>query len=453
MENTIYDLKNPVRSYFRLSIPVVCGMIVTLIYNLADTYFVGKTGNMELVAGVSLCAPVFTILMAFGNIFGQGGNSLIARLFGEKKFKAIRGVSSFCFWISLFCGTLILAAGFLFSSGILQILGADLSTWSYAQSYLRWICLGAPLIVFSFVPNNLLRTEGLVMESMMGTITGSIVNIVLDPIFIFRLNMGAAGAAIATVLGYVFTDLYFVFILLKKTRYLTLSFGALHASGKEIIQIFGIGFSAALTNILQSLCIIFLNQSLLSYGTQAIAAMGIVQKVIMIVQLVLTGFAFGGAPLYGYLYGAQHLDILRKLIRFCLVWMCGLAAGLGLPLLLFPEAFLRIFIQIPDVLEAGRAMLVWQCAGLPGAAFVLFFNVLFQACGNMTASYLLALSRQGILFLAVLLIARTVLGYTGILASQAIADWLSFVLTVILYRFSFSESRAGASTDSVQSHP
>lgn len=369
MQSMIFDSNHPVREYFKLSLPVVLSMLVSLIYNLADTFFIGRTNNADLVAGVSLCVPVFTLLMAFGNIYGQGGNSLISRALGKQNHDLVRHISSFCFW-----GALLTVVGLTFVG-----------------------------LVFS------------------------------KPIL---MSLGAQGAAIATVLGYVATDLYFLYVLRKKSSLLSLRWKA-QADKKEIL---GIGASAAITNITQSVCIILMNQCLLPYGNEQIAAMGIVLKVTMIVQLLLTGFAFGGAPLYGYLFGSQNFGTLKKLIRFCALWMGGLALALSLPLFCFPKALLSVFIQVNTVIEAGATMLRWQCAGMVFGGLVLFFTVLFQTTGKMAPSYILSLSRQGIVFVVVLFVLKSAFGYSGILASQAVADWFSAAIALGLYRSVFVRS-------------
>lgn len=369
MQSMIFDSNHPVREYFKLSLPVVLSMLVSLIYNLADTFFIGRTNNADLVAGVSLCAPVFTLLMAFGNIYGQGGNSLISRALGKQNHDLVRHISSFCFWGALLTGVGLTFVGLVFSKPIL-------------------------------------------------------------------MSLGAQGAAIATVLGYVATDLYFLYVLRKKSSLLSLRWKA-QADKKEIL---GIGASAAITNITQSVCIILMNQCLLPYGSEQIAAMGIVLKVTMIVQLLLTEFAFGGAPLYGYLFGSQNFGTLKKLIRFCALWMGGLALALSLPLFCFPKALLSVFIQVNTVIEAGATMLRWQCAGMVFGGLVLFFTVLFQTTGKMAPSYILSLSRQGIVFVVVLFVLKSAFGYSGILASQAVADWFSAAIALGLYRSVFVRS-------------
>ena len=187
MENKIFTDSNIPKAYLRLSLPLVFSMAVTLIYNLADTYFVARSNDTNIVAGVSLGMPLFTLLMAFGNIFGQGGSSLISRLLGQKDDEGVRRVSSFCFYITVIAGLVIAAAMLAFRVPLLYVLGASEETFVHASNYYIYLALGAPFIMVSFIHSNLLRAEGMSKESMAGTVLGAVVNIILDPIFISGL--------------------------------------------------------------------------------------------------------------------------------------------------------------------------------------------------------------------------------------------------------------------------
>ena len=205
MENAIFEEKKVSKAYMKLSLPLVLSMTVSLIYNLADTFFVAQTQNTNIVAGVSLCAPLFTTLMALGNIFGQGGSSLISRLLGKNDTTATRRVSAFCFWGAILIGVLMGFIMLLFRTPLLYVIGANEETFNFARDYYTWLAIGAPALVLSFIHSNLLRSEGMSKESMIGTMGGAIVNILLDPIFISVLGLNAGGAAMASVIERVFT--------------------------------------------------------------------------------------------------------------------------------------------------------------------------------------------------------------------------------------------------------
>lgn len=424
------DSEHLVSSYFHLALPVVLGSIVTIIYNLADTYFIAQTGNSLLIAGVSLCAPIFMILMAFGNIFGQGGSSLISRLLGKREMESVSTASSFCFYISLVVGVLIGGGILLFRDPFLQLLGSSPDTLPYAREYGTVLLAGAPFIVVNFIHMNLLRCEGMAGLSMLGTVIGAVVNVILDPLMI--PGMGATGAALATVIGYVCSDVFLLMIVLRRSRFLSVR-PCLTISGLFLRDIFSIGITAAITNIASSVCVILLNQQLLPYGDTKIAAMGIVLKVTMITQMVLVGFSFGGVPLFGFLTGSGEKRKVQALFRFCLLFLAILS--LVMTFLVFFGAGPLLGLLTPDtqLVTDGIPMLRWQVAGSIFAGIVMLMTCLCQASGKAVPALILSLSRQGFVFAAVLLAAAAIAGYKGILAAQCISDILSALVAAMIF--------------------
>ncbi len=398
MANEIFE-KVPVhKAYFKLALPVVFSMVISLVYNMVDTWFIARTGNTDLVAGVSLGAPVFTLMIALGDIFGLGGSSVISRLFGQKLDADGKRLSVFCFYAAFLCGILVTILMLLFRQPILHLLGADQNTYAYVSEYFTFIVLGAPFIIVSFTPSNLLRTEGFSTASMTGTILGSVINIILDPIFISVLGLGAAGAAIATVLGNIGADLFFVWFLLRKSRKLSISPVGFHISAAEVRQIMAIGFPASITNFMQSFGIALMNRFLLPYGNERVAAMGIVMKVNMIAVLILVGFAFGGQPLIGYNYGAGNHKRLKAILLFAYRFECGMALILAVILSLAARPMIGLFMKDPLIMENGIPMLRLQLVGMPFIAVVLITTCLFQSAGKAWNAFLLSVSRQGVLF-------------------------------------------------------
>ena len=439
----IFDTDRLIPTYFKLSLPVVFSMVITLIYNLADTYFIAKTNDAMLVAGVSLCAPLFTLLMAVGNIYGQGGSSLISRLLGQGDGQSAGRVSAFCFYFAILTGAVIAVPLLLLRGPMLGLLGASGETIGHAGSYYMVIVAGAPLVILSFIHSNLMRSEGMAAQSMAGTVAGSLLNIALDPLFISGLGWGAWGAALATVLGYALTDALCLFFVMKKSKALSVDLRRARVHRGELSQILSVGVTAALTNIASSVCIVLMNQFLLPYGNEKIAALGIVLKITMVVQLILVGFSFGGVPLFGYLYGAREAQKLGRLLRFCTLFLCGLALAESLAVFLLAAPLMRVFIKEAAIVSDGAAMLRWQISGMVFAAVVLLYTCLFQASGKALQALVMSLSRQGALFAAVFLIATILAGYTGFLAAQLIADALSAALALILYRGAFGGKKGG----------
>lgn len=434
MENQLFTGTSVPKAYLKLSMPLVFSMVVTLIYNLADTYFVARTGNTDLVAGVSLGAPVFTLLMAVGNIFAQGGSSLLSRYLGAQQADAVRRVSCFCFYVTIAVGVVIGAGMLLVQRPVLALLGADADTWSHASAYYFWLAAGAPVLILSFIHANLLRAEGMSRQSMTGTILGAVVNIILDPVFISVLGLGAAGAAIATILGYLCCDVFFLAVVLTKSKVLSVRPRDCRASRSQVAQILAVGIPSAVVNLMQSASMVLTNQFLLPYGNDKIAAMGIVLKVSMIVLLLLTGFAFGGQPLFGYYYGAGDKVRFVRLLRFCVKFLAAVALVLSAAVFVAAPGLMRLFLDNDGVVRDGALMLRCQVVTMVFVGFVLLITIVFQSMGRAGASFLLSISRQGVVFVAVLLVGRQLAGYNGILLAQAVADTLTMLGAVVLFR-------------------
>lgn len=436
-KSVVFDTEHLVRTYFTQALPVVFSMIVSLVYNLADTYFVARTGSALIVAGVSVCAPVFTVLMAFGNVYAQGGSSLISRLMGKNDQGSVKRVSSFCFYLAIATGVVLAVPMLIFQGAVLRMLGASDEVMPYAREYYIVLAVSAPAIILPFIHSNLLRCEGSSTLSMLGNVGGSVVNIVLDPVFIQVLGMGAAGAAIATVIGNLVSDLFFLIIVLRKSRHLSVDPRSWRVSGGELRQIFSVGITAAVTNIASSACVVVINQFLKGYGDEKIAAWGIASKVSMIAQMVLIGLAFGGVPLFGYLYGGRDFKKLKKLLRFCMAFISGYGLLMAAVIILLARTLAGVFMDDPGVTADSTLMLRWQVLGSAFAGIVLLFTCLFQATGKAGPALALSLSRQGLLFLAVLGAGVLIAGFDGLLAAQPIADALSAGLAIVMWRAAF----------------
>lgn len=434
MNNNDLFEKAPIsKAYFKLALPVVLSMVISLVYNMVDTFFVAQTQNTNLVAGVSLCAPIFTLMIALGDIFGIGGSSVISRLFGQKQDEEGKNVSGFCFYGTIVCGILVSLIMMIARKPILTILGTNQATLPYASQYYTYMALGATLIIVSLTPSNLMRTEELATESMIGTITGSIINMILDPIFILYLNMGAGGAAIATIIGYFASDLVFIYLTLKKSKKLSISLKHTHITKNDVISIFTIGIPASITNLMSSFAMAMTNNYLVTYGNDKVAAMGIVLKINMIVLLVMIGFAFGAQPLLGYNYGAHNTKRLKEIIKFDLFVEITFAVITSIILALFTSSFIKIFMNDPSIIQAGTLMLRFLLLSSPCVGIILVFTTLFQSEGKALPALLLSIGRQGIVF-AIFLLLSNIFGYYGIISSQMIADIITAIIALILYK-------------------
>ena len=258
MENYLFEKMPVPKAYMKLALPVVLSMIVSIVYNMVDTYFIALTGVQELVAGVSLSTDVYLNdrIWRYLRTWRKFRDFKIVR---RKKDNEAKKTCAFCIWISLVFGLCISAILLLFRTQILGLLGVGKDTYQYANAYYTWIAIGAVFIIFSMVPSNILRTEGLAVQSMAGAIIGSIVNIIFDPIFIFGLNQGAAGAAMAIVLGNIIADIYYVYAVMKKSKRLTCSPSHMKVTGRRIRDILMIGIPASITNIMQTFMMVMTN--------------------------------------------------------------------------------------------------------------------------------------------------------------------------------------------------
>lgn len=421
------------RAYFILALPVVMSMAVTIIYNMVDTFFVAKTGNPNLVAGVSQGAPIFTLMIAIGDIFGLGGSSVISRLFGERRDKTARYISGYCFYASITCGLVVTALMFIFQTPVLHMLGASPATWKYAREYYLVIAGGATFIIFGLSPNNILRTEGLAPQAMIASITGTGINVVLNPIFIFTCGLGAAGSALATVVSNVIADVLMVYYLRTKSKKLTTSIRETKISGKLQREIYAIGIPASVTNIMVTFATALTNRYLIAYGANSVAAMGIAMKVNTVIVMVMVGFAFGAQPLIGYTYGARDERRFRETLRFDLGVVAGLALVLTVLMMVFAPQIIRLFMRDPEIVREGTGMLRWLASSTTIAGIIMVLTTTFQSMGKATPAFWLSFSRQGLIFLIAIVVLSYFFGYTGVLAAQACADVLTLVLAAFLY--------------------
>ncbi len=434
MENEIFEKMPIPKAYFTVALPVVIGMVVSLIYNLADTWFIARTGSTELVAGVSLCAPVFTLMIAFSDIFGLGGGNLISRMLGSGEKENAARVSAFSIYGAIGFGLVTAAVMLLLKGPILGLLGASQSTLPYASAYYTWLVLGAPIIILNVVPGNLLRTEGLSAQAMVCTVIGAVLNIVLDPIFIFTFGMGAAGAAIATVLSNLVSDVLLLRAMKKHAVNLSIRLRDCRINETMLKSILFIGIPASTTNMMQSLAVLLTNRCLVEYGTDKVAALGIAMKVNMVSMLILVGFAFGAQAALGYCYGAGNQKRLQEFLRFdiqVLVTLALLFVGVSF---LFTKSILGVFMQDPAVIAAGTSILRCLMISAPAVGIVLAMTTLFQAEGKALPALILSVSRQGVVLVICLYGLRAAFGYAGILAAQAAADVITMAIALGLKR-------------------
>lgn len=430
--------KAPVKKvYFQLALPVVLGMLTTMIYSLADTMFVAKTGDPNLVAGITIGAPLFTFLLAVADIFGLGGSSVISRLFGEKNYTLSRRVSSFSIYWGILTSIVLTVLLLWFEKPILLILGAKATTYQDAAAFYRVLAVGAFAVVFSVIPQNLIRTEGLAFQAMLASMIGTILAIILDPIFLFGLKMGALGVGIANVTGYLVTDLILVYFIWQRAQYVSLDPRLACLDGRTVKEVIAIGIPSSITNFAQTFGMALLNSSLAVYGAQQVAAMGITQKIYGVVILVIVGFTFGAQPLIGYNYGAKNWSRLKEILHFDMLVQIVYAILVGGVLIIAARPVTGLFMNQPEIVTAGAYMLRATLLTTPLVGLILVYTTVFQSIGNAWAAFAMAVSRQGIIYFIALEILKMTNGYHGIVWAQAVADLITCLCGYLIYRYVF----------------
>ena len=418
-----------------MAIPTIITMLVVVIYNMADTFFIGQTNDAMQVAAVSLATPVFMMFMALGNLFGIGGTSAISRALGEKKIERAKHISAFCAYASLGVGLIVMALFLLFMEGILALIGASANTIDYARIYLQIVSFGGPFIVFSNTFGMVLRAEGAAKESMIGSMIGTVTNIVLDPIFILVVNWGVAGAAIATIIGNIAACVFYVIYFMKKKSMLSIHPKYFRMGDHIATGVLAIGIPASLNNILMSCANIILNNALAGYGDTPVAAMGVAMKANMLVVLLQIGLCAGIQPLIGYNYGSGNHKRLKKIFLFTGFAAIVMGSTLTLIMVLARESIIHAFINDVAVIKQGIEMVIaLQLAGPVIGILFLCINTM-QGMGKALPSLILTFCRQGLVFVPLIIILNAVFGLEGVIYAQCVADYISIILALSICLF------------------
>lgn len=415
-----------------MAIPTIITMLVVVIYNMADTFFIGQTKDAMQVAAVSLATPVFMVFMSLGNLFGIGGSSAISRALGEDNIERAKQISAFCCYACIGTSLIIMVLFFVFMDSILKLIGASANTMEYAREYLMYVTYGAPFIMFATAFANILRGEGAAKQSMVGNMIGTVVNIVLDPIFILVLNLGVKGAAIATVIGNIGACIYYLLYFYNKKSHLSISPKYFCMQKSIALGVFSIGIPASLNNILMSVSNIVLNNVLAKYGDAPVAAMGVALKANMLVVLLQIGLCVGIQPLIGYNYGAGNWKKLRKIFIF--TGMCAVIMGSVLTALMVVarEPIIRAFIDSPEVVDAGIEMMIaLQISGPVIGILFLCINTI-QGMGKALPSLILTICRQGLIFVPMIFILNHLFKLEGVIYAQTVSDFLTIIIGLII---------------------
>ena len=432
----LFEREKISRAVAVLSIPTIASNLVALLYSLADTYFVGMLNDPVQTAAVTLAAPVLLAFNAVNNLFGVGSSSMMSRALGQKDFKTLRQSSAFGFYGSLFCGILYSVFCALLMSPLLSLLGADSSTASATQSYLFWtVCLGATPSILNVVMAYLIRSEGATLHASIGTMSGCVLNMLLDPLFILPggFGMGAEGAALATFLSNCGAVLYFLgyLFLQRRTTYVCIS-------PKEFTLRKGIvkGVPASIQNLLNVVSHMLLNNLAAPYGAAALAAMGIASKVSMVPWYIGNGISQGVMPLIGYTYAAKLHERMKKTLRFTALLSGSVLSVMALVCCLCSQPIVRAFMQDLQTVEYGSWFLRGMAISVPFLAMDFLAVGVFQAVGKGPLSLLMALLRKAVLEIPALYLLNWLLPLYGLSLAQLVSEvCMSLVGVVLLLRF------------------
>ena len=409
----------------RLAVPCIISMLVTSFYNMADTYFVGMLHSNAATGAIGVVFSMMAIIQAVGFFFGHGSGNYMSRELGKKNYEEASYMSATGFFSALIAGTVICILGQIFLTPLSYLLGSTDTILPYTKAYLRVILLGAPWMTASLVLNNQLRFQGSTTYAMVGITTGAVLNIALDPLLIFVFHMGVAGAGWATIISQLVSFCLLlagcyrggnIRIRLKNVRFRWFYFRTILQGGLPSLARQGLG----------SLATICLNHAAGIYGDAAIAAMGVVQRIMMFGGSAMIGFGQGFQPVCGYNFGARLFDRVKRGFYFCVkisLVVLLLVGGLGF---CFAPKLIALFRDDPEVIACGALALRLQCVTFPLQSWVVMSNMLEQAINRTGPATFLAAARQGIFFIPLVLILPWLFGLLGVQMAQPIADVLTF---------------------------
>ncbi len=432
----------------KLAIPTIISMLVTSLYNMADTFFVSQLGT-EASAAVGIVFPIMSIIQAFGFTLGMGSGSLVSIRLGQKRNEEASVISSTAFFAALSVGLLITCFGNIFARAVLGFVGADVTVLPFARDYAFFIFWGAPFMCASFVLNNDLRAEGKAFFSMIALTTGGILNMILDPFFIFNelplfgtglvlkgFGFGIRGAALCTLISQ-FTSFWLLFsFYLRRKSFCHISIKNISKDLRVLGKVTATGLPSLARQGLASIASILLNRNAALFGISAIAAMSIVGKIIMFIASMMIGIGQGFSPVSGYNYGAKRYDRVKKAYIFLVASGACVMSVFAAAAVIFAPQIIAAFRNDPGVIEVGTVALRWQAAFLPLHALIVGTNMLMQSTRHIKAATFLSMNRQGVYFIPAILILPQFFGLFGVEISQAVADLFS-TFTAIPYMIWF----------------
>jgi putative MATE family efflux protein len=418
----------------RLSLPMVAAMLAQAIYSMTDMFFIGQTGDPNMVAAVTLVFPLFMLSQALGNIFATGGSSYISRLLGAGKYNEARNASAVSFCLAFGIGLLLTIILWIFKTPILRLIGASDETFTYTNDYFSVIVLFMAFAAAGTVMSGQMRSEGATQKAMTLQFIGIVLNIILDPILILHLEMGTEGAAWATVAGQSASFVYGISYFLSKKTVLSIKPANCKPNKEMLVQILSIGIPVGLNNIMMSLSNILANRIAVVYGDYVVAGNGLQMRVGSLFVMLVFAFVQGYQPFAGYNFGAKQFARLRKGLKLTLVYTTGVCVAGSIILGLFGHSVIGFFIDDAQTIETGAKMLSIFIRCLPFLGPQLTLMVSFQALGMPVQAMVVTMGRQFLFFVPLLYVLNHLFGFEGFIWAQPAADILTTVIAVVLIR-------------------
>ena len=420
------------KALLAMGIPTMIGMLVNAFYNLVDAYFVGGLGESQMGA-ISVVYPLGQVVVGLGLLFGNGAASYISRLLGRGDKENADKVASTALYSSVSVGAVIIIISMVFLHPILKLLGATDSILPFAATYASIYIVSCIFNVFNVTMNNIVTSEGAAKTTMCALLTGAVLNIALDPLFIYVFDLGMAGAAIATAISQVVSTCVYLTYIFRKKSVFHFRVKDCTYTKETMSEIFKIGIPTLVFQILTSVSISLINNAAGGYGDSAIAGMGVVTRLISMGSLSVFGFIKGFQPIAGYSYGAKKFDRLREAIKTSILWSTVFCVIFGVILALFPTAIVSQFTKgDAEMIRIGATSLRANGISIMLFGFYTVYSSLFLALGKGREGFILGACRQGICFIPVILLLPIVWGLNGIMYAQPIADVLSAVITVFM---------------------
>lgn len=433
-KDTVYYLeKAPVpKAIAHMAIPMILGMVVNMIYNIIDAFFIGQLNNTAMLAAITLALPFTAILMGIGQIFGIGGSTYISRLLGEKDEDGAKKASSVNFYFSLLSGLVFMLICLPFLSPVLQVLGAKGETLQYTKDFILAYALGSPFVIANFTLAETVRAEGASTESMVGMILSVAVNIILDPFFIFLLRMDVLGASIATVIGNVCAALYYVWYLKEKSKAQSVSIKDFKPTGEMLSNIFKVGISAFLLNIFLVVSSLMFNNYAMMYGDNVIAAFGVANRVVQISDFIGMGLYTGIVPLIAFAYSAGDQKRLGQILKTTVLYLVSITLGIAVVLFLFRQQILGIFSMDTEVIKIGVKILTALLVSTLFAGFGGLFTSMFQSFGKGIQSNIMSAAR-GVALIPIIILGNMLFELNGVIWALTISELCACIVGLLLW--------------------